>query len=130
MTTTADAPRPTEIKLKKAERTLTVAFDNGEAYTLPAEYLRVESPSAEVQGHSPEQKRIVAVRNGSFHIDNLPACALHARASTPLRTEHVRVDITANGIQPLTLDLRQAELKTVRGIVRDTISSSFTRPFM
>ena len=50
---------PTELRLDSAKTTLTVSFDNGERYALTAEYLRVESPSAEVQGHRPEQKQIV-----------------------------------------------------------------------
>ncbi|HEY0281294.1 MAG TPA: DUF971 domain-containing protein [Rhizomicrobium sp.] len=50
---------PTELRLDGAKTKLTVSFENGERYELPAEYLRVESPSAEVQGHSPEQKQIV-----------------------------------------------------------------------
>ena len=50
---------PTEIKLRKDRRTLTVTFDNGEVYELAAEYLRVKSPSAEVQGHAPEQRKTV-----------------------------------------------------------------------
>jgi DUF971 family protein len=50
---------PTEIRLNKAERVLHVVFDDGSAFALPAEYLRVESPSAEVQGHGPDQKQIV-----------------------------------------------------------------------
>ena len=49
-------PWPTEIRLSRDRRTLTVAFDTGETHALPAEYLRVFSPSAEVQGHSPEQR--------------------------------------------------------------------------
>ena len=53
------ASLPTEIRLNKAERVLHVAFDDGGQFALPAEYLRVESPSAEVQGHSPDQKQIV-----------------------------------------------------------------------
>ena len=53
-------PIPTEIRLNRAERMLHVAFDDGSAFALPAEYLRVESPSAEVQGHGPDQKQIVA----------------------------------------------------------------------
>ncbi len=52
-------PIPTEIRLNKAERVLHVAFDDDTAFALPAEYLRVESPSAEVQGHGPDQKQIV-----------------------------------------------------------------------
>jgi DUF971 family protein len=55
-------PTPTEIRLNRAEQVLHVAFDTGEAFALPAEYLRVESPSAEVQGHGPGQKVIVPGR--------------------------------------------------------------------
>ena len=53
---------PSEIRYIAAERRLEVAFDNGVTYSYPAEYLRVESPSAEVQGHGPGQKQIVAGR--------------------------------------------------------------------
>jgi len=53
---------PTELRLNKAEKSLDITFDTGETFRLPAEYLRVESPSAEVQGHSPSQKKIVAGR--------------------------------------------------------------------
>jgi DUF971 family protein len=55
-------PTPTEIRLKRAEKLLEVAFDDGARFLLPAEYLRVESPSAEVQGHGPGQKVLVAGR--------------------------------------------------------------------
>jgi DUF971 family protein len=54
------APWPTELRLRKDRKVLTVAFDDGESFELPAEYLRVRSPSAEVQGHSPSERRIVA----------------------------------------------------------------------
>ncbi|MGH6735137.1 MAG: gamma-butyrobetaine hydroxylase-like domain-containing protein [Methyloceanibacter sp.] len=47
---------PTELKLDAEKRTLTVSFDDGQSFALPAELLRVMSPSAEVQGHSPEQR--------------------------------------------------------------------------
>ena len=53
-------PRPTEIRLKRAEKLLELTFDDGAVFRLPAELLRVESPSAEVQGHSPEQRQLVA----------------------------------------------------------------------
>jgi DUF971 family protein len=53
-------PWPTELKLSKDRRLLTVAFDDGVRVELPAELLRVLSPSAEVQGHSPEQRVTVA----------------------------------------------------------------------
>jgi DUF971 family protein len=50
----------TEIKLRRAENRLDISFDDGSAASLPAEYLRVESPSAEVQGHGPTQKQLVS----------------------------------------------------------------------
>ena len=53
---------PVEIRHKQAERELEVEFDDGATFTLPAEILRVESPSAEVQGHGPSQKKLVAGR--------------------------------------------------------------------
>ena len=42
---------PTAINLHKASKTLALQYSDGEAYSLPAEFLRVHSPSAEVQGH-------------------------------------------------------------------------------
>jgi DUF971 family protein len=51
-----------EIRLKRAEKRLDVTFDDGLVAKLPAEYLRVESPSAEVQGHGPGQRKTVAGR--------------------------------------------------------------------
>jgi DUF971 family protein len=50
---------PVEIRLAKDRRTLHVAFDDGKAFGLPAELLRVTSPSAEVQGHSEAQRKTV-----------------------------------------------------------------------
>lgn len=54
------APRPTGLTLHQASHVLEVAFDSGEVFRLPAEYLRVNSPSAEVQGHGPGQKVLVS----------------------------------------------------------------------
>jgi len=53
-------PHPTDIVLHSASRVLEVSFDSGESFRLPCEYLRVNSPSAEVQGHGPGQKMLVA----------------------------------------------------------------------
>ena len=47
---------PEEIRLAKSKALLDVKFDNGKSFSLSAELLRVESPSAEVQGHGPGQK--------------------------------------------------------------------------
>jgi DUF971 family protein len=54
-----NAPWPTEIRVEKDRRHLVVKFDNGSSVRLSAEYLRVESPSAEVQGHSPDERKTV-----------------------------------------------------------------------
>ncbi len=51
-----NAPRPTEIKLHQKSRILEIAFDDGSRFSLPCEYLRVFSPSAEVRGHGPGQE--------------------------------------------------------------------------
>lgn len=56
------AHHPTEIRLKREEKILEVDFDNGRSFSMPAEYLRVESPSAEIQGHGPGQKTIIGGR--------------------------------------------------------------------
>ena len=53
-------PRATDLILHQASHVLEVAFDDGQRFRLPLEYLRVESPSAEVQGHGPGQKVLVA----------------------------------------------------------------------
>ncbi|MDR7036173.1 MULTISPECIES: gamma-butyrobetaine hydroxylase-like domain-containing protein [Methylobacterium] len=50
---------PTEIRLAADRRSLDVAFDDGARFALPAEYLRVNSPSAEVQGHSPAERKVI-----------------------------------------------------------------------
>jgi DUF971 family protein len=50
---------PVEIRLVKDRRALNVAFDDGQTFSLPAELLRVTSPSAEVQGHSESQRKTV-----------------------------------------------------------------------
>jgi DUF971 family protein len=52
-------PWPTELRLQKDRRTLVVSFADGSSFLLPAEYLRVESPSAEVQGHNPDERKLV-----------------------------------------------------------------------
>ena len=51
-----NTPRPTEIKLHQKSRLLEIAYDDGSRFSLPCEYLRVFSPSAEVRGHGPGQE--------------------------------------------------------------------------
>ncbi|HYC35887.1 MAG TPA: DUF971 domain-containing protein [Usitatibacter sp.] len=52
----AKTPRPIEINLHQVSRVLDIAFDDGTSFSLPCEYLRVFSPSAEVRGHGPGQE--------------------------------------------------------------------------
>jgi DUF971 family protein len=59
---------PSEIRLSKDRRTLTISFEDGASFALPAEYLRVESPSAEVQGHGPSEKKTIG---GKINIEIL-----------------------------------------------------------
>jgi DUF971 family protein len=63
---------PSELRLHKDRKTLTVTFDGGEHYDLPAEYLRVKSPSAEVQGHSPEERKTVPGKRNVGIVEVVP----------------------------------------------------------
>ena len=54
----AREPTPTEITLHATSRVLEIAFDDGRAFRLPFEFLRVYSPSAEVRGHGPGQETL------------------------------------------------------------------------
>jgi DUF971 family protein len=66
-------PWPTELRLQKDRKALSVAFDTSESFSLPAEYLRVKSPSAEVQGHSAEQRQTVP---GKINVEILEVVAV------------------------------------------------------
>ncbi len=57
---TSNAPWPRELVYQRESKVLKVAFEDGNVFVLPAEYLRVESPSAEVQGHGASTKVTVA----------------------------------------------------------------------
>jgi len=63
---------PSELRLHKDRKTLTVTFDGGETFDLSAEYLRVKSPSAEVQGHSAEERKIVPGKRDVGILEVLP----------------------------------------------------------
>ena len=65
-------PVPTEIRLDRAARILHVVFEDGSRFALPAEYLRVESPSAEVQGHSPNERKTVPGKREVMILEVLP----------------------------------------------------------
>lgn len=60
MTDKTGKPWPSELRVKDKGALLCVTFDNGQAFDYSAEYLRVESPSAEVKGHGPGQEITVA----------------------------------------------------------------------
>jgi DUF971 family protein len=63
---------PTELRLHKDRRSLTVTFEDGQSFQLPAEYLRVRSPSAEVQGHSPDERKTVGGKREVAILEVLP----------------------------------------------------------
>ncbi len=65
-------PWPTGIRLTDSGRTLRVAFDDGAAYALGAELLRVRSPSAEVQGHSPADRKTIGGKRNVTIVDVAP----------------------------------------------------------
>ena len=53
-----NVPNPTELNMHRLSRVLEISFDDGSNFKLPAEYLRVYSPSAEVTGHAPGQRKV------------------------------------------------------------------------
>lgn len=63
-------PTPTELNLHQQSRVLEVHYEDGSQFTLPCEYLRVYSPSAEVQGHSPGE-RVLQVGKEDVGIDRI-----------------------------------------------------------
>ena len=69
--------RPTEINLHKQSRILEIAFEDGARFNLPAEYLRVHSPSAEVQGHGPGQG-VLQIGKEDVNIENLISVGSYA----------------------------------------------------
>ncbi len=83
-------PWPTELRLRKDRRVLAVTFEDGESFELTAEYLRVRSPSAEVQGHSPSERRTVAGK------ENAQIIELHAVGNYAVRL--VFDDLHSTGI--------------------------------
>lgn len=74
-----NADAPTELRVSKDRKLLTISFGSGERYGLSAEMLRVLSPSAEVRGHSPEQRVTVAGKA------NVEIMALHPTGNYAVR---------------------------------------------
>lgn len=63
---------PEDISVSRKDKTLTITFNNGETFTFSAEFLRVNSPSAEVQGHSPAERQTVGGKRSVGIIDVEP----------------------------------------------------------
>ena len=68
---------PTEINLHQVSKVLDIAFDDGSAYSLPCEYLRVYSPSAEVRGHGPGQE-VLQVGKREVNINAIEPVGVYA----------------------------------------------------
>ncbi|MDZ7839952.1 MAG: DUF971 domain-containing protein [Gammaproteobacteria bacterium] len=77
MTMTEEAPRPTDIRLKQQSRILEISFEDGNTFHLPCEYLRVYSPSAEVQGHGPGQE-VLQVGKERVNIESIEPVGTYA----------------------------------------------------
>jgi len=73
----ANTPIPTEIKLDKKTRLLALTFDDGQQFELSCEYLRVNSPSAEVQGHGPGEG-VLQVGKENVAIDSIEPVGSYA----------------------------------------------------
>ena len=73
----AKAPRPTEINLHQQTRVFDIAFDDGRSFSMPVEYLRVHSPSAEVRGHGPGQE-VLQVGKRDVNINAIEPVGMYA----------------------------------------------------
>src|SRR3954467_4460086 len=71
------SPRPTEINLHQQSRMLDIAFDDGCAFSMPVEYLRVHSPSAAVRGHGPGQE-VLQTGKRNVNIDAIEPIGMYA----------------------------------------------------
>ena len=72
-----DTPQPTALTVHQASRVLEVAFDDGAAFRIPFELLRIYSPSAEVQGHGPGQE-VLQTGKRDVRIDDIQAVGHYA----------------------------------------------------
>ena len=74
---TTGTPRPTDINLHQKSRVLEISFEDGNTFSLPCEYLRVYSPSAEVRGHGPGQE-VLQLGKENVNIDKIEAVGNYA----------------------------------------------------
>ena len=93
MTGSGAGPWPLEIRLKRVEKALEIDFDDDATFRYPAELLRVESPSAEVQGHTPSQKVTLAGKR-NVGIRNVPARQRIAEHEMRLRQDVLPNELT------------------------------------
>jgi len=73
----SNKPKPTEITMHQQSHVLEVAFDDGNRFQLPVEYLRVYSPSAEVQGHGPGQE-VLQIGKQDVNIEKIEQVGTYA----------------------------------------------------
>ena len=71
------SPPPTEIKLHQKSRVLELSYADGKTFSLPCEFLRVYSPSAEVRGHGPGQE-VLQVGKKDVNIDKIEPVGTYA----------------------------------------------------
>jgi DUF971 family protein len=115
------APWPTEVRLRHDRAALQVVFDNGEVFDFPAEFLRVFSPSAEVQGHSPQERKTVAGKR------NVAILEVHPIGNYAVRL--VFDDLHSTGIYSWDyfLKLGHDQGRMWRGYLDELASKGFSR---
>ena len=122
---------PVEIRLPKDRRTLRVAFDDGRTFDLPAELLRVTSPSAEVQGHSEaERKTVGGKRNVTIlSVDPVGNYAVRIGFDDMVRARTAHDD-QARYIRPRVAraDRRAVKFRSMRRLYRDRFAPARYRP--
>ena len=118
----ADAPWPTEIKVRDEGRRLAVTFDDGRSFDLAAELLRVMSPSAEVQGHSRRERKLLGGKRNVAIIGVDPIGTYAVRLSfddmhsTGIFTWTYLHELGSDGAERWSTYLRELE---ERGLSRD-----------
>jgi DUF971 family protein len=117
----ASRPWPTELRLAKDGKALTVSFDTGESFRLDAEYLRVMSPSAEVQGHSPDERKTVPGKR------NVAVLELHPVGNYAVRLSFDDLHSTGIYSWDYLLELGRARIRNWQDYLDELASKGLSR---
>ena len=126
---TTSQPWPTSLDYDPATKSLRVAFDDDRMFDLPAEYLRVESPSAEVQGHNPAERQFVP---GRMHVGimNIEPVGHRTRCREADSAERIwaianpRIRVTKNAV----VQIRNRVRRRIRTIADEVLRKRSSSP--